>query len=200
MKTLKNVELLHNFEENVNNKNINSIIKNEESLKKEDKYIEKLSDKLSKKFQILIIILHKIRKNMFFLNTHDYYNENPKDILNHIKKIYIKSNIGYNNIYKPRAKTVNVSLDTIIRRIENDDKISQELKDNYIDGYDNIPDKTKIQFHNKYYREYVMEPVEKYHKEKNIEADDEKSIIKDDYLLIDIIPETIDKEDKSLED
>ena len=52
---------------------------------------------------------------MFFLNTHDYYNENPKDILNYIKKIYIKSNIGYNNIYKPRAKTVNVSLDTIIR-------------------------------------------------------------------------------------
>ena len=115
-------------------------------------------------------------------------------------RIYIKSNIGYNNIYKPRAKTINVSLDTIIRRIENDDKISQELKDNFIDGYNNIPNKTKIQFHNKYYREYVMEPVEKYYKEKNIEADDEKSIIKDDDLLIDIIPETIDKEDKSLED
>ena len=33
-KTFNNIELLHNFEENVNNKNINSIIKNEESLKK----------------------------------------------------------------------------------------------------------------------------------------------------------------------
>ena len=48
-KTFNNVELLHNFEENVNYKNIDSIIKNQESFKKEDKYIEKLSDKLSEK-------------------------------------------------------------------------------------------------------------------------------------------------------
>ena len=40
-KIFNNVELLHNFEENVNNKNIDSIIKNQESLQKEDKYIEK---------------------------------------------------------------------------------------------------------------------------------------------------------------
>ena len=45
-----------------------------------------------------------------------------------------------------------------------------------------------------------MEPVEKYYIEKNIEADDEKSIIKDDDLSIDIVPETSDKEDKSLKD
>ena len=38
----------------------------------------------------------KFRKK--FLNTHDYYNKNPKDILNYIKKIYRKSNIGYDNI------------------------------------------------------------------------------------------------------
>ena len=39
-----------------------------------------------------------------------------------------KSNIGYDNIYKPRAKTVNICLDNIIRKIENNDKISNELK------------------------------------------------------------------------
>ena len=33
-KTFKSIELLHNFEKNVNNKNIDSIIKNKESLKK----------------------------------------------------------------------------------------------------------------------------------------------------------------------
>ena len=33
-KTFKNTELLHNYEENVNNKNIDSIIKDKESLKK----------------------------------------------------------------------------------------------------------------------------------------------------------------------
>ena len=48
-KTFNNVELLHNFEENVTNRNIDSIIKDQETLEKEDKYIEKLSDKLSEK-------------------------------------------------------------------------------------------------------------------------------------------------------
>ena len=43
-----------------------------------------------------------------------------------------------------------------------------------------------------------MEPVEKYYIEKNIDANDEKSIIKGDDLSIDIVPETSDKEDESL--
>ena len=42
-----------------------------------------------------------------------------------------------------------------------------------------------------------MEPVEKYYIEKNIDADDEKSIIRDDDQLI---SESSDKEDKSLKD
>ena len=130
-------------------------------------------------------------KKYIFLNTHDYYSKNPKDILNYIKKIYIKSNIGYDKIYKPRPKTINVSLGNIIKKIENDDKISNELKDDFIDAYNNIPNKTSIQFNNKYYREYVMEPVEKYYEEKDIDADDEKSII---------IPVSDKEEDKSLKD
>ena len=31
-------------------------------------------------------------------------------------------------------------------------KYLSELKDDFIDAYNNIPNKTKIQFHNKYYR------------------------------------------------
>ena len=194
-KTFNNIELLHNFEENVNNKNIGTIIKDQETLEKEDKYIEKLSDKLSEKISNSNInnniIPHDDNKKYIFLNTHDYYSKNPKDILNYIKKIYIKSNIGYDKIYKPRPKTVNVSLGNIIKKIENDNNISNELKDDFIDAYNNIPNKTSIQFHNKYYREYVMEPVEKYYIEKNIDADDEKSII---------IPVSDKEEDKSLKD
>ena len=90
-KTFNNVELLHNYEENVNNKNIGTIIKDQESLQKEDKYIEKLSDKISSKISNCNnnnnnndIIQDK--KKYVFLNTHDYYNKNPKDILNYIKK------------------------------------------------------------------------------------------------------------------
>ena len=204
--TLRNIELLHNYEENVNNKNIDSIIKDKASLQKENKYIDKLSDKISSKISNSNnnnnnnIVQHDDKKKYIFFNTHDYYNENPKDILNYIKKIYIKSNIGYDNIYKPRAKTVDVSLDNIIRKIENYNKISKDLKDNFIDAYNNIPNKTRIQFHNNYYREYVMEPVKRYYIEKNVLADDEKSIIKDDDLSIDIIPETSTKKDKTLKD
>ena len=93
-KTFNNIELLHHYEENVNNKNIGTIIKNPESLQKEDKYIEKLSDKISSKISNSNInnnnnnniIQHDDRKKYVFLNTHDYYNKNPKDILNYIKK------------------------------------------------------------------------------------------------------------------
>ena len=92
-KTFNNVELIRNFEENVNNKNIDSIIKNQESLQKEDKYIETLSDKISSKISNPNIvknnndiIQHDDKKKYIFLNTHDYYNKNPKDILNYIKK------------------------------------------------------------------------------------------------------------------
>ena len=192
-KTFNNFELLHTFEENVNDKNIGTIIKDQESLQKEDKYIEKLSDKLSEKISNSNINNNIIqdKKKYVFLNTHDYYNKNPTDILNYIKKIYIKSNIGYDNIYKPRSKTVNISLGNIIKQIENDDKIFNELKDDFIDAYNNIPNETSIQFHNKYYKQYVMEPVEKYYEEKNIDADDEKSII---------VPVSDKEEDKSLKD
>ena len=89
-KTFNNVELLHNFEENVNNKNIGTIIKDQETLEKEDKYIEKLSDKLSEKISNSNInnnnIPHDDKKKYIFLNTHDYYSKNPKDVLNYIKK------------------------------------------------------------------------------------------------------------------
>ena len=58
-KTFNSVELLHNFEENVNNKNTDSIIKDKESLQKEDKYIEKQSDELSEKISNSNNILEK---------------------------------------------------------------------------------------------------------------------------------------------
>ena len=44
--------------------------------------------------------------------------------------------------------------------------MSNDLKDNFIDAYNSILNKTRIQFHDKYYREYVMEPVERYYIEK----------------------------------
>ena len=88
-KTFNKIELLHNYEENVNNENIGTIIKDKETLEEEDKYITKLSDKLSEKISNPdnnIIEQHK--KKYIFLNPYQYYNENPEIILN-ILKIYI---------------------------------------------------------------------------------------------------------------
>ena len=156
-KTFKNIELLQNFEKEEPRNNINDIINEEKNLEKENKYIEKLSDKLSEKISNPNInndniVQHDDKKKYIFLNPYQYYNENPKEILNYIKKIYIKSNIGYDNIYKPRVKTVSISLDSIIKKIKNDNKISNELKDNFIEAYNNIHNKTKIQFHNRDYQ------------------------------------------------
>ena len=69
-KTFNNVELFHNYEENVNNKNIGTIIKDKETLEKEDKYIDKLTDKLSEKISNPdnnnnIIEQHKKKKYIF---------------------------------------------------------------------------------------------------------------------------------------
>ena len=80
-KTFKNIESLHNFEENVNNKNFDSIIKDKESLKKEDKYIEKLSDKISSKISNSNNIVKNNNKYVF-LNPYQYYIENLELILN----------------------------------------------------------------------------------------------------------------------
>ena len=116
-KTFKNVEVLHNFEENVNNKNIDTIIKDNESLQKEDKYIEKLSDKFPEKISNPNnIVEHK--KKYIFLNPYQYYIEKPSHILDHIKNLYIKSDIKYSGIYRPKEKTKNVSLDTVIKSIK----------------------------------------------------------------------------------
>ena len=117
-KTFKNVELLHNYEQNINNQNIDSVIKNEESLQKEDKYIEKLSDKLSEKISNSNQSIVKNNNKYVFLNPYQYYIDNPEHILNHIKDIYIKSDISYKDIYHPKEKTKIVSLDSVIRSIK----------------------------------------------------------------------------------
>ena len=69
-KTFKNIELLHDYEKNVNNENINSIIKNKESLQNEDKYIAKLSDKISNKISNSDQKIVKNNNKYVFLNPY----------------------------------------------------------------------------------------------------------------------------------
>ena len=50
-KTFKNTELLRNFEQTKNKNTIDNIHKDENQIKKENEYIEKLSNKISNKLQ-----------------------------------------------------------------------------------------------------------------------------------------------------
>ena len=194
-KTFHNVELLHNFEENVNNKNIDSVIKNQESLQKEDKYIDKLSDKISSKISNPNIV--KDNNKYVFLNPYQYYIENPELILNHIKDLYIKSNISYKDIYRPNAKTKTISLD-VVRSIKKDGDIPYNLKEGFIYAYDNIANKTKIKYSKDIYEQYVLDPIAQYYIDKNdnLSLDDESFKRELEDHSKDIIPETSVKKTK----
>ena len=115
-KHLKISKLLQNFEE----KNyINDIIDEEQKLEKEDKYIEKLTDKLSE----------KINKNNGELLT--IYNNDKKSVLNFVKDVYIK----YKNasLYKPRNNDIEeIPLESIMNSIKNNQNIGKSDRDIYL--------------------------------------------------------------------
>ena len=159
-KTFKNIELLHNFEENVNNKNIDSIIKDKESLQKEDKYIDKLTNQLSEKISNPNQNIVKNNNNKcVFHNPYQYYIDNPEHILNYIKDLFIKSGIRYSDMYIPKEKTKIISLDTVIRSIKKNADIPINLKEDPIYAYDNIAYKTKIEYPKGVYDQYVLDPI-----------------------------------------
>ena len=116
-KTFKDIELLQNFEDRKYKNNINDIIDEEQKVKKEDKYIEKLKDKLS----------HKINKNNGeLLNIH---NNDKESVINFIKNFYTK----YKNasLYKPRNEDIEeVSLKSIMNSIKNNKEIGKSDREN----------------------------------------------------------------------
>ena len=118
-KTFKNIELLQNFEE----KNyMNDIIDEEKKVEKEDKYIEKLTTKLSDKIS---------KNNGELLNIH---NNDKESVINFIKNVYIK----YKNasIYKPRNDDiVEVSLESIMNSIKNNQNIGKSDRENIYNIY-----------------------------------------------------------------
>ena len=75
-KTFKDVELLQKFEDRKYRKDINDIIDEEKEIEKEDKYIEKLTDKLSNKINI---------NNGELLNI---YNSDKESVLEFVKNVY----------------------------------------------------------------------------------------------------------------
>ena len=164
-KTFKNTELLRNFENPKNKNTINDIIKEEKQIKKEDDYIEKLSDKISNKLQ-----LDNSEKEYNFLNNVNYYIENPKIILSTVKDTYLKSNIPYDDIYIPRTKTKYVYLDNIVRKLNINNNIPDEIKYNFVRDYNNVVNKTSIKYDRESYEKYVLDLIKEYYNEDRNES------------------------------
>ena len=144
-KTFKDIELLQKFEE----KNyINDINNEEKQVKKEDNYIEKLTDKLSE----------KINKNNGELLT--IYNSDKKSVLNFVKDVYIK----YKNasIYKPRNENIEeIPLESIMNSIKNNKEIGRSDREHIYNTYKTNNDLKNVTID---YDEYknVMEDIENF--------------------------------------
>ena len=148
-KTFKNIELLQKFENRkLKNDDINDIIYDEEKLDKEDKYIEKLTDKLSEKIN---------KNNGELLNIHN----NDKDsVINFVKNIYIE----YKNasLYKPRNDDIEeVSLESIMNSIKNNKEIGKSDRENIYNIYKTNNDLKDVTID---YNEYknVMKDIEEF--------------------------------------
>ena len=175
-KTFKNTELLQNFEKSKNKNTIDNILKEENQIKKEDDYIEKLSNKISNKLQPKSNeLIEDDNEKRYLLNASDFYNNNPKMILAAIKNIYLKSNIPYEDIHIPRAKTKYVYLDTVVRKINSNNNIPDEMKYKFVHTYNNIVNKTSIKYSREIYEEYVLKPIREY----NVQDEDRYESLKD---------------------
>ena len=154
-KTFKNIELLQKFENRkLKNDDINDIIYDEQKLEKEDKYIEKLTDKLSEKIN---------KNNDELLNI---YNSDKESVLNFVKNVYKR----YKNasLYKPRNNNIKeIPLESIMNSIKNNKEIGLSDRQHIYNIYKSNDDLKNINID---YNEYknVMEDIEKF---RNVDKD-----------------------------
>ena len=148
-KTFKNIELLEKFENRkLKNDDINDIIYDKQKLEKEDKYIEKLTDKLSEKIN---------KNNGELLEIH---NNDKESVINFVKNVYIK----YKNasLYKPRNENIKeVSLESIMNSIKNNQNIGKSDREHIYNIYKTSDDLKNVTIdYNKY--KNAMEDIEKF--------------------------------------
>ena len=148
-KTFKNIELLQKFEEKkYKNNNIDNIIDEEQKVEKENKYIEKLTDKLSNKIN---------KNNGELLNI---CNNDKESVLNFVKNVYKK--YKYASLYKPRNDNIEeIPLESIMNSIKNNQNIGKYDRDNIYNIYKTNNDLKNVTVD---YSEYknAIEDIEKF--------------------------------------
>ena len=148
-KTFRDIELLQNFENRkLKNDSIDDIIDREENVEKEDKYIEKLTDKLSEKIN---------KTNGELLNI---YKSDKESVLNFVKDVYIK----YKNasLYKPRNENIEeIPLESIMNSIKNNQNIGKSDREHIYNIYKTNNDLKNVTID---YNEYknALEDIEKF--------------------------------------
>ena len=170
-KTFKDVELLQKFEDKKYKKDINDIMDEEKEIEKENKYIEKLTDKLS----------HKINKNNGEIL--DIYNNDKESILNSVKNVCKK----YRNavLYKPRNENIEqIPLESIMNSINHNKEIGRSDRQNIYNIYKNNNDLKDVTLD---YNEYknAMDDIEKFRnidikkdvKSKSLPSTSKKSLV-----------------------
>ena len=128
--------------------NIDDIIDEEQKVKKEDKYIEKLTDKLSEKTN---------NSNGELLNI---YNIDGQSALDFVKNVYIK--YKHASLYKPKNENIKeVSLESIMNSIKNNKEIGRSDREHIYNIYKTSDDLKDVNID---YNEYknAMEDIEKF--------------------------------------
>ena len=172
-KTFKNVELLQNFEDKKYKNDINDIIDEEQKLEKENKYIEKLTDKLSNKIN---------KNNGELLNIH---NNNKESVLNFVKNVYIK--YKHASLYNPRNENIEeVSLESIMNSIKNNKEIGRSDRENIYNIYKTNNDLKNVTIDYNEYKDAIKD-IEKFRnidikkyvksKSKSLPSTSKKSLI-----------------------
>ena len=170
-KTFKNVELLQKFEDRKYINDINDIIDEEKEVEKEDKYIKKLTDKLSQKIN---------KDNGELINIH---NNDKESVLNFDKNVYIK--YKHASLYKPRNENIEeVSLESIMNSIKNNKEIGRSDRENIYNIYKTNNDLEDVTLD---YNEYknAMEDIQKFRntdikkdvKSKSLPSTSKKSLV-----------------------
>ena len=172
-KTFKDVELLQKFEEK---KYIDDIIDEEQKIENENKYIEKLTNKLSEKIN---------KNNGELLNI---YNSDKESVLNFVKDVYIK----YKNasLYKPRNNDIEeIPLESIMNSIKNNQNIGKSDREHIYNIYKTNNDLKNVTID---YNEYknVMEDIENF---RNVDITKDTKSLPSNKSLIPKIKENISK-------
>ena len=176
-KTFKNIELLQKFENRkLKNDNIDDIIDEEHKIENENKFIEKLTDKLSEKIN---------KNNSELINIH---NNDKESVINFVKNIYIK--YKHASIYKPRNDNIEeVSLESIMNSIKNNQNIGKSDREHIYNIYKTNNDLKDVTID---YNEYknALEDIEKF---RNVDIKTKSKSLPSNKSLIPKIKENISK-------